>query len=97
VPAPIAPPITDISASASHTDAPWFLLWIQRLLAWGDPFLLGVLVPFAVLTLLAVFPYILPKPDESELGRWFPRSNRSARLILALLVVAIALLTLVPQ
>ena len=47
---------------AGDTHAPWFFLWVQQLLKWGDPFLLGVLVPLLVLVLLALIPYIFPQP-----------------------------------
>ncbi|MAS35589.1 MAG: hypothetical protein CL610_16380 [Anaerolineaceae bacterium] len=99
-PAPIAPPITDLNASGSDTGAPWFFLWVQHLLNWGDPFVWGVLVPLAVLLVLALIPFVLPKPAESELGRWFPKSNRLARYLLAvvaLFILVLTLLAVVPQ
>jgi quinol-cytochrome oxidoreductase complex cytochrome b subunit len=99
-PAPIAPSITDISANAGDSGAPWFFLWVQQMLQWGDPFFGGVAVPLIVLLVLALIPYVLPKPVESELGRWFPKSNRLARSVLtviALLVIALTLLALVSQ
>lgn len=74
-PAPIAPPIIEISAMTGEAQAPWFFLWVQQMLKWGDPFLWGVLVPLGVLTILVIIPYFLPKPAAGELGRWFPRSN----------------------
>lgn len=98
-PAPIAPGITEITALSSETHAPWFFLWVQQLLKWGDPFLLGVLVPVLVLVFLALIPYILPKPANAELGRWFPKSNRLAQIILALitlLIIGLILLALGP-
>ena len=99
-PAPIAPPVIDLSASAGDEGAPWFFLWVQQMLQWGDPFLWGVLVPLVVLFVLALIPYVLPKPAESELGRWFPPSNRLARIVLAAIaitVIALTLLALVTQ
>jgi quinol-cytochrome oxidoreductase complex cytochrome b subunit len=99
-PAPIAPPITEISASTNDAGAPWFFLWVQQMLQWGDPFLWGVLVPLFVLLVLAMIPYVLPIPDESELGRWFPKSNRLARIVLAAIattVIALSVLALVFQ
>jgi len=98
-PAPIASAITEITALSSDTHAPWFFLWVQQLLKWGDPFLLGVLVPVLVLVFLALIPYILPRPANTELGRWFPRSNWLAQLILAvitLLIIVLILLALGP-
>lgn len=95
VPAPIAPPISGISANAGGEGAPWFFLWVQQLLNWGDPFLWGVLVPLLLLLVLALIPYVLPKPAEGELGRWFPLSNRLARIIFAVIAVIVIALTLV--
>jgi hypothetical protein len=67
---------------------------VQQLLKWGDPFLLGILVPLGVLIVLALIPYVLPKPDEAELGRWFPKSGRAAQVVLAILAALVLLLTI---
>ncbi len=92
--APIAAPITEVSANASDSAAPWFFLWVQQMLKWGDPFLWGVLIPLAVLALLALIPYVFPQPAAEDLGRWFPPSNRLARRIVAAAAILILLLTL---
>ena len=92
-PAPIAAPITSVSQSVDSR-APWFFLWIQQMLKWGDPFIWGVLVPFIIVLIIALIPYIFPKPNESELGRWFPKSSRLAQITLALIALLIILLTL---
>ncbi|MBI5930474.1 MAG: cytochrome b N-terminal domain-containing protein [Chloroflexi bacterium] len=93
-PAPIAAPIEEITAFSSDSRAPWFFLWVQQMLKWGDPFLWGVLAPLATLTVLVLIPYIFPHPHESELGRWFPKSNWLARLILTMIAVLVLGLTL---
>ena len=93
-PAPIAPPIKEISAISSEASAPWFFLWVQQMLKWGDPFFWGILVPLLVLTLLALIPYLFPQPAESELGRWFPQSNRLAQITLGLMALIVIVLTL---
>ena len=94
LPAPIAAPIKDIAAVSGDARAPWFFLWVQQMLKWGDPFLLGVLVPLVLLAVLALIPYVLPKPVTAELGRWFPRSNRLAQVVLAVIAAGILVLTI---
>jgi len=93
-PAPIASPIAQITTLSVDSRAPWFFLWVQQMLKWGDPFLWGVLVPLIVLLILALIPYIFPKPLESELGRWFPKSNRLAQIVVSVIALIIILLTL---
>ena len=93
-PAPIAAPITEITAISDETRAPWFFLWVQQMLKWGDPFLWGVAVPLTLLIILALIPYILPKPVDRDLGRWFPPSNRLAQLIVAMIAVLLVFLTI---
>ena len=94
LPAPIAPAITEITALSGDTHAPWFFLWVQQMLKWGDPFLLGVLVPLLVLLVLALIPYLLPVPSQSELGRWFPKANRLAQGILVVITLLVTLFML---
>jgi quinol-cytochrome oxidoreductase complex cytochrome b subunit len=94
VPAPIAQPITDINAMTGEARAPWFFLWVQQMLKWGNPFVWGVLVPLIILVVLALIPYILPKPADTELGKWFPRSNRLAQIVLAIIALLIIVLTI---
>jgi quinol-cytochrome oxidoreductase complex cytochrome b subunit len=74
--------------------APWFFLWVQQMLKWGDPFIFGVLIPFGILVFLALIPYIFPQPDDRDIGHWFPRSNRVAQIVVLLIVVIIIVLTL---
>jgi quinol-cytochrome oxidoreductase complex cytochrome b subunit len=95
VPAPIAAPIKEISAFAVDSSAPWFFLWVQQMLKWGDPFLWGVAVPLILLIIIALIPYVLPLPAPSELGRWFPKSNRRAQIVLGLIALMVIFLTLV--
>jgi quinol-cytochrome oxidoreductase complex cytochrome b subunit len=98
-PAPIASPINDISAMSGDARAPWFFLWVQQMLKWGDAFLWGVGVPLIVLLILTLIPYTFPRPAQAELGRWFPKSNRLAQIVLgviALLVIILTILTILP-
>ena len=69
------------------------------MLKWGDPFVWGIVVPLVVMLILALIPYVLPQAQDAELGRWFPKSNRLARLVLigiSLLVIVLTLLALLP-
>lgn len=98
-PAPLAAPISTSSPQADSIPAPWFFLWVQQMLKLGSPFAWGVVVPLAVLLVISLIPYIFPKPHPSELGRWFPRSNRLAQgvaLVLLLAVILLSLLTFIP-
>lgn len=94
LPAPIAPPILRMNELSADVQAPWFFLWVQQLLRWGDPFLMGIVVPLAAVCVLGLLPYILPSARPSDLGSWFPRSNRLAQVILILLALGWLSLTL---
>lgn len=95
-PAPIASPIrlSVLQSVPESAAAPWFFLWVQQMLKWGDPFLFGILVPVIILLILVLIPYIFPKPLDSELGRWFPKSNRLAQIVLGLIAFIVILFTL---
>ena len=95
VPAPIAPAMIGKPSPDAETRAPWFFLWVQEMLKWGDPFIFGVLIPLGILTILAIIPYIFPKPADSDIGRWFPKSNWLAQVTVALIGLFILVLTLV--
>ena len=60
-PAPIAAPISEISEVTSDASAPWFFLWVQQMLKWGDPFLWGVLVPLDYPGIIGLDPLQLPE------------------------------------
>jgi quinol-cytochrome oxidoreductase complex cytochrome b subunit len=92
-PAPIAAPITEVNTLVADSRAPWFFLWVQQMLKWGDPFIWGVLVPLLVLVIIILIPYIFPKPVEGELGSWFPRTSRLAQITLAVITALMILLT----
>ncbi|MGD8403861.1 MAG: cytochrome b N-terminal domain-containing protein [Anaerolineales bacterium] len=95
IPAPIDQPISGASIDTSDSRAPWFFLWVQQLLKYGDPFIWGVLVPLLVVLGLGLIPYVLPKAKTRELGRWFPRGNRIAQVVAVLVVVGILVLTII--
>jgi quinol-cytochrome oxidoreductase complex cytochrome b subunit len=93
-PAPIAQPIAAGTSLPETARAPWFFLWVQELLKLGNPFFWGVVVPLALVGLVSLFPYVFPKPDVSELGRWFPRGNRIAQVVIFLILVSLVALTI---
>ncbi len=98
-PAPIAAAMTGQAVIVTEdARAPWFFLWVQQMLKWGDPFIFGVLIPFGILVLTALIPYIFPKPADGDIGRWFPKSNRLAQIVIgviALIVIALTLMMIV--
>ncbi len=93
LPAPLAQPLSDNALVLGDSRAPWFFLWIQKMLQWGNPFLWGVLTPLLVVIALGLLPYLLPNAQPGELGRWFPRGNRLAQALALLIVTAILFLT----
>ncbi len=93
-PAPIAAAMTDKPSPTADAQAPWFFLWVQEMLKWGDPFIFGVLIPLGVLALLALIPYIFPQPADADIGQWFPKSNRVVQVIVGFIVVFVIILTL---
>jgi quinol-cytochrome oxidoreductase complex cytochrome b subunit len=91
--APIALPIRDNVIQMTEARAPWFFLWVQQLLRQGNAFLWGVLVPLLVILTLALSPYLLPRPHESQRGRWFPRGGRAAQVLTAVIFLILLVLT----
>lgn len=94
LPAPIAQPLSSTNTDISDSRAPWFFLWVQELLKYGDPFLLGVLLPLLVILLLGLLPYVLPHAKHEELGSWFPRGNRISQALAVAIVLIILVLTI---
>jgi quinol-cytochrome oxidoreductase complex cytochrome b subunit len=92
-PAPLAPPITSVSPVVETARAPWFFLWVQQMLKLGNPFFWGVVVPLGVLLLFSFIPYIFPTVAKPDLGRWFPRGNRVARIVALFALLGILVLT----
>jgi quinol-cytochrome oxidoreductase complex cytochrome b subunit/mono/diheme cytochrome c family protein len=93
VPAPIGQPLSEAGVMTSDTQAPWFFLWVQQLLRFGNPFLWGVMVPVLIVIVLGLLPFVLPNVKNEELGRWFPLGNRLAQVFTSLILFAIFLLT----
>lgn len=92
-PAPIAAAMTESTKLAGEAKAPWFFLWVQQMLKWGDPFTFGILIPLGILTLVAFIPYIFRQPADAEIGTWFPKSNRLAQITLGLASIIVIVLT----
>jgi quinol-cytochrome oxidoreductase complex cytochrome b subunit len=93
IPAPLFAPIKQNTSAVADPHAPWFFLWVQQMLKIGNPFFFGVVIPFILLTILALIPYIFPKPVPAEIGTWFPKSNRLAQITIALIFAFILVLT----
>jgi quinol-cytochrome oxidoreductase complex cytochrome b subunit len=93
LPAPIAPAMTGKPVVTEDALAPWFFLWVQQMLKWGDPFVFGVLIPVGLLVVLALVPYVFPKPADTDIGRWFPKSNRLAQIVVLLIAGIVIALT----
>lgn len=94
IPAPIAPAMVGKPSPSADTHAPWFFLWVQQMLKWGDPFIFGMLIPLGILTILTLIPYIFPKPADSDIGKWFPKSNRLVQIVVGSISLTILILTL---
>lgn len=94
IPAPIAEPMDLAATATADSRAPWFFLWVQHLLSWGDPFLFGILIPLGTLSAFVLIPYLLPEPAPGDLGRWFPQGALSAQLVAASVVIILVLLTI---
>jgi quinol-cytochrome oxidoreductase complex cytochrome b subunit len=92
-PAPLASALTTASPVLKTARAPWFFLWVQQMLKLGSPFIWGVLVPLAVLLLFLLIPYLFPTVAKPDLGHWFPRGNRLARVVALFALLGILVLT----
>jgi quinol-cytochrome oxidoreductase complex cytochrome b subunit len=83
----------DLGNPPPEAMAPWFFRWIQQLLRFGDPFLMGVVIPLAVLALLALLPYLTDR-GVSGSGVWFNQTGRAAQIIVLALSACITALTI---
>ena len=96
IPAPIAMPIQDAASPLQQEiRAPWFFLWVQQLLRYGNAFWFGIAVPLVFLAILAGIPFFSPRLPGEQQGRWFPRAGRAAQVIAVLLLLAWIILTVV--
>jgi quinol-cytochrome oxidoreductase complex cytochrome b subunit len=89
-PPTIGPP-GDFSQLSGEAAAPWFFLWVQQLLRWGDPLPMGILIPIGLLAVLMLIPYAIDRRSAGA-GRWFNREGRVAQwLVVGLLALAVGL------
>ena len=96
-PAPIGPALgRDVPPERLYADAraPWFFLWVQRLLRWGDPFWMGIFIPLIILIVLTLLPYLFANIPPMELGRWLPPRGRRAQLVTAAIFLGLVVLTM---
>jgi quinol-cytochrome oxidoreductase complex cytochrome b subunit/mono/diheme cytochrome c family protein len=95
IPPPLAAPIRDASIPLNpDVRAPWFFLWVQQLLRYGDAFWMGLAVPLGMFIILGILPYIFPNLPAEQKGKWFPRAGRAAQIITASLALAWLVLTI---
>jgi quinol-cytochrome oxidoreductase complex cytochrome b subunit len=80
-------PKADFQNPPPDASAPWFFLWVQQLLRFGDPFWMGAAIPVGLLTLLALLPFLVDR-SPGGVGEWF---NRRGRLPQTLFPSALAL------
>jgi cytochrome b6 len=90
-PPSIGPP-GDFSQLSGEATAPWFFLWTQQLLRWGEAFPMGVLIPIGMLIVLILIPYVIDR-RSAEAGRWFNREGRVAQWVVVGLLAVIVILS----
>jgi len=75
-----------------EASAPWFFVWVQQLLRWGDPLPMGLLIPIGLLAILILIPYAIDR-RSAGVGRWFNQEGRVAQLVVLVLLTAVIGLT----
>ncbi len=91
---PTIGPTGDFSQLPGEAVAPWFFIWVQQLLRWGDAFPMGILIPIGMLALLILIPYGIDRRAGGA-GRWFNREGRVAQLTIIVLLAVVVGLTVV--
>lgn len=95
LPAPLSAPILDAGMPPNpNIRAPWFFLWVQQLLRFGDAFWMGVAIPLGVIILLASLPYIFKQTSATRKGEWFPATDRIPQIIAGALALTWIVLTI---
>lgn len=73
------------SVTPNPAKAPWYFLGIQELVAWGDPFWMGVFIPTVGVIVLMMIPYV----DRSRMGTglWLHPDRRLHNILFTIFVV----------
>ena len=82
-PAPLFEPASGV---VDPSKAPWYLLWMQQLLAWLHPQVAGFYVPLLILVGLFAIPFIDHATDRED--------RRVGLLVFGIFVLALAVLTI---
>lgn len=85
---PALGPTADFSQLPAEATAPWFFLWVQQLLRYGPPLLMGVGVPLLLLLGLALLPYAVDRRADG-VGVWFNRQGRWAQWLALVMMVTV--------
>ncbi|CAG0931823.1 ubiquinol-cytochrome c reductase cytochrome b subunit [Thermoflexales bacterium] len=85
-------PAGDFSQLPGEASAPWFFVWVQQLLRWGDPLPMGLLIPIGLVVVLFLIPYVIDR-RSTGVGRWFNREGRVAQWVTLVLLASIVALT----
>lgn len=83
----------DLGKPPPEATAPWFFIWVQRLLRLGDPLVLGVGLPLILLVLLIAIPFVLDR-SHSGTAIWFNREGRLAQVFALATIVLLSGLTI---
>ncbi len=86
-------PVGNFRQLTEQAAAPWFFVWVQQLLRWGDPLPMGLLIPIGLIVIIALIPYAIDR-SQTGVARWFNREGRVAQLVIAAIVVGMIVLTL---
>ncbi|MGC8654874.1 MAG: cytochrome B6, partial [Candidatus Kryptoniota bacterium] len=84
--------------------APWYFLWLQELvsdttirignIAISGGFIGGILIPAALLILLAAWPW-LDKSSADAVGVWFHKSRTRQNVVFLVIVILLVILILI--
>lgn len=89
---PAIGPVGNFRQLTAQASAPWFFVWVQQLLRWGDPLPMGLLIPIGVVAIIALIPYAIDR-SQTGVARWFNREGRVAQGMMIGIVAALMALT----